>query len=156
VQVNLHPSDDDAAWFPYGEDEPNLELLIAPLTPLVDDQCTEKGFRRPAQVNGRFRRQQPQADFQVGPYMRAVFVACVKGWRQVDATKPALTDERGQEIPYSEENKLALSLSHVGLVRTGFQLAQALGEISADEIRAQREAFRRADQVPSRLADAEL
>jgi hypothetical protein len=157
MQINLHASSENSwAWFPYGDDAPNLELLIAPLTPLIDDKCTEKGMSRPTQVNGRFHLRTPQAEFRVGSYMRAVFCECVKGWRQVDPTKPALTDETGTEIPYSEENKVAISTAHVGLVRTGFQLAQALGEISADEIRAQREAFRRADQVPHSLADTEL
>lgn len=144
MQVNLQASQ-EADWFPYGEDEPNLELQVAPLTPLIDDKCTEKGMSRPAQVNGRFHRAVPQATFQVGPYMRAVFVECVKGWRQIDPTKPALTDEHGKEIPYSEEAKIEISTKHAGLVRTGFQLAHALGEVSAEQIRHEREAFRRAD-----------
>jgi hypothetical protein len=156
MQVHLQPSSDQSYWFAYGDDEPNLELLIAPLTPLVDDKCTEKGWSRPAQVNGRFHRQAPQGTFQTGPYMRAVFVECVKGWRQIDPTKPALVDERGQEIPYSEEAKRDLSCAHVGLVRTGFQLAQALGEISAEQIREERETFRRAHPVQSGVADPQL
>lgn len=156
MQVNLNASSDEAYWFYYGEDEPNLELLIAPLTPLVEDKCTEKGFARPPTVNGRFHRQAPQAQFQVGPYMRAVFVECVKGWRQIDGSKPALTDQHGHEIPYSEETKLEISRSHTGMVRIGFQLAQALGEISAEQIRKERDTFRRALEVPTRLPEAEL
>lgn len=153
MQVNMDRSSEEGYWLDYGEDEPNLELLIRPLTPPVDEQCTEKAMVRPAQVNGRFHRQAPQASFKVGPYMRAVFVECVQGWRQIDPTQPGLTDQTGKEIPYSAEAKEAISVSHLGMVRTGFQLAQALGDISIEQVRTEREAFRRTNQIPPRVAE---
>lgn len=155
MQVNLHSSTHEAYYFTY-EDEPNLELLIAPLTPLVDEQCTDAAMQHPPAVNGRFRRQVQLPKFQSGKYTRLVFLACVKGWRFKDPSTPALIDEHGEAIPYSEENKEAISRAHSGLVAFGYDIAKALGEISAEQVRQEREAFRRPAEVSPRLPQAEL
>ena len=118
----------------------------------------ERGTLRPPVVNGRFRRQLPTPDFDHVVYQRSVFIACVKGWRFTH-TPPdpcPLVDEHGDAIPYSEEHKKAVALQHKGLVAFGFDIANALGDISAEKVRAEREAFRRPAEVSPRLPEAEL
>ena len=126
------------------------------LTPPIDGECMKKATTRPTQVNGRFRRQLPTPDFDVIVYQREVFLACVKEWRFLPGVPCPLTDEQGHPLPYSEEHKKIVALQSKGLVTFGYDIANALGDISAEQVRVERESFRRKDQVLPRLAEPEL
>jgi hypothetical protein len=155
VQINPNKERDEAYWFPY-EDDDNVELLIAPLTPLIDEECSLKATKQPPIVNGRFRRQIQSPEWRQILYKRLVFQHCVKGWRAIDPSKPGLDDMNGQPILYSEEAKAAISEVHGGLLDFGFDIAVALGQISAEKVREERDTFRRAHQVSPRVAEPEL
>jgi hypothetical protein len=153
MQINLNKEHDEAYYFAY-DDDPNLELLIAPLTPLIDDECSEKATHIPPIVNGRFRSQIQRVNFRQGLYRRLIFQRCLKGWRAVDPSKPGLDDQNGQPIAYSEEAKAAISEIHSGLVSFVFDIATALGQISVEQVRQERETFRRTHQIQSGMAES--
>ena len=142
-------------WFEYEDDpEPDPEkraaFLIIPNNPLIEDKCRAKATTRPAQVNGRFRRQIALPDFNTGAYQRAVFVECCKGWRNIHDRST------GAPIPYDEEMKVKMSLAHKGAVDFVNDIAEALSTISEEQVREERAKFRNVVEVPNRPRQREL
>jgi hypothetical protein len=142
---DLNQTGDEAYWFEYdGDPSGETALLIAPLSQLIAEECQEKATPKIPNLNGRFRRgrniQIPQLQF--GYYQRLVFQRCVKGWRGLKS--------HGTPIPYSEETKAAIT-EHPkgrGLLQFGYEIADALGEMSAEQIQEERSNFRREAEVP--------
>ena len=156
MQINLDPTREDLGdWFAY-EVAPGLELRICKLTPPVDGECMKKATSRPTQVNGRFRRQLPTPEFDAILYQREIFLACVTDWRFLPGVPCPLTDEHGAPLVYSEEHKRIVALQAKGLVTFGYEIANDLGDISAEQVRVERESFRRTDQILPGVAGSEL
>jgi hypothetical protein len=151
MQINLNRSSDEAHWFAYEEDSSGeTQLLIAPKTQLINETCLEKAMPNQVNVNGRFRtRGIVQPRLKYGLYQRLVFQACVKGWK-------GLKDETGAEIPYTEEMKAAVSEASKGLVQFVDEIADALGDMSVEEVKTQRDTFRGMAEIPPRSSEPEL
>jgi hypothetical protein len=141
-------------WFEYDYDpEPDpakrLAFLILPRTPLVEDTIRRKAITRPV-VNGRFRRQFQDVDFNSMVYEREKFVACCQGWRNLYDKKT------GEPLPCTEENRRKLSMVHTGAVNFVNDIADALGELNEEQVRDERAKFRGVVEVQNRPPEREL
>ena len=94
-------------------------------------------------INGRHRggRGNKLPRLNCGHYQRLVFQRCVKGWQNIASD--------GTPIPYSPETKAAISENDNGLLQFGYDIAVALGDMSAERVREDRASFRGANQIPT-------
>lgn len=154
IQMHLNGQPPRREWVPYDDDQ-TLELLITPLTPPVDEKCQEAAMTIPPLLGGSRRRQQ-QVRYSQTAYQRAVFLACVQGWRFTDPEHPALIDEHGAGVPYSEEHKAKIADQHIGLVTFGADIAIQFSVTSIEQVMREREAFRGAREIPPGVSHTEL